>query len=136
MNIRTDALEGAALDWAVAKTLEPGAYWTSEEHLKTFKPSTDWAAAGPLIEKADINISRVARDATTESGKEVRTLDGWSASTTEASYWRTPKRSSGATPLVAAMRVVVKMKLGERVDLPFHLAKAQHLLAQAGSTAG
>lgn len=132
MKFNTTELTGAALDWAVAKTLEPGKFWTSAEHLKTFHPSTDWAIAGPIIEREDFNVTRVTRAETTERGTDILRMDGWSACTTESAYWRTPKRGFGPTPLVAAMRLLVATKLGDTVIVPDDVVATETELVPSG----
>jgi len=67
MKIKTSELTGAALDWAVAKCegwdvaddfwiTDPGEAGTGQP-LSDFRPSTDWAQGGPIIERKHINLS-------------------------------------------------------------------------------
>ena len=96
--MKTAELSGNALDWAVAMCEDDktkGA-WT----LSRFKPSTDWAAAGPIIERERIAVR------------------GW-----DGEEWVADIRSGfceqfGATPLIAAMRCYVASKLGDKIKLP------------------
>jgi hypothetical protein len=91
--MKTSELEGAALDWAVAQCegqIYQGPAWT--------KYSTDWAQAGPIIEREKIALYLNGDDGWTGE-------DGW-------------KRATGLTPLVAAMRCYVARKLGEEVETP------------------
>ena len=95
--MKTAELTGNALDWAVAMCEDDktkGA-WT----LSRFKPSTDWAAAGPIIERERIDVYG---------------FDGemWGAEDNFRS------RQYGETPLIAAMRCYVASKLGEEIKLP------------------
>ena len=104
--MKPSELTGAALDWAVSKTFEPGTYWTSFEHLETFKPSTDWAQGGPIIEREGIALRRFL-----ETGWEA---DRWQFKFAEPT-------ATGPTPLIAAMRCYVASKLGEDVSIPEEL---------------
>lgn len=81
MKIKTNLLAGAALDWAVAKSLgldiqfdpmgfktpqKPGGYWTMQpnngqaiqgcdKHIGSdYSPSTIWEQGGPIIERETI----------------------------------------------------------------------------------
>lgn len=99
--MKTAELSGNALDWAVAMCEDDktkGA-WT----LSRFKPSTDWAAAGPIIEREKIGI-------------DCDDQGVWFASydlSAESSWGAT-----GSTPRVAAMRCYVANKLGAEIKLP------------------
>ena len=116
MKIETSELSGAALDWAVAKCegyIDDCNTWMhgatiSEIEEGYYKPSTDWAQGGPIIEREAIAVSMG------EDG------DAWCA-------WFPLRQgiedSIGATPLVAAMRCYVASKLGEEVDILEELIK-------------
>jgi hypothetical protein len=91
--MKTSELQGAALDWAVAKCegqIYQGPAWT--------KYSTDWAQAGPIIEREMITVEWTGED------------------------WRTciwcDEKFLGPTPLIAAMRAYVASKLGDEVEIP------------------
>ena len=107
--MKTSELQGAALDWAVAKCEE---YETlmcrgKLETLFTengWTPSTDWAQGGPIIERERLLIQP-------EIGKE-------GAGNAWYCVAITPHDAYGATPLVAAMRCYVASKLGDEVDVP------------------
>lgn len=112
MNIKTNELSGRALDWAVAKC--ENADWSDEDaivNVTTFDDydgticnySTDWAQAGPIIERERIAIDFDG--------------DNWCASTNTK-----PLANYAPTPLVAAMRAYVASKLGDVVDVPGELA--------------
>jgi len=117
--MKTSELNGAALDWAVAKCediLHPWGYiriqdgrvmWiTPGDHENAdqwhrYSPSTDWAQGGQIIERELISIE--------QSDKY-----GWIAS-------RKGPCSIGPTPLVAAMRCYVARKLGDELQIPKEL---------------
>lgn len=114
--MKTSELQGAALDWAVAKcepddtlaiyfdedTGEPLCHddWESNQE---YKPSTDWAQGGAIIEREEISIVRVSSAL-------------WDAHMSNVNFFE-----SGATPLIAAMRCYVASKLGDEVDVPKEL---------------
>lgn len=101
--MKTAELSGNALDWAVAMCEDDktkGAWAFSR-----FKPSTDWAAAGPIIEREGMQLWK---------GGE------WCASIDQS--WNPPEFSTGETPLVAAMRCYVASKLGDEIKLPEELS--------------
>jgi hypothetical protein len=123
--MKTSELTGPALDWAVAQCesytckfddevsgawlvpAEP--YLFDEMPLGKFKPSTNWAQGGPIIERERIAIDGDAEDGTS-----------WAASTRDAAcYW------VGPTPLIAAMRCYVASKLGDEVDVPPELTNKE-----------
>ena len=112
--MKTSELQGAALDWAVAKC-ERWVAGTNDEDLVSFVlesspdemhfwPSTDWAQGGPIIEREGITVRRYT-DAL------------WDASMGRLDYV-----ADGPTPLIAAMRCYVASKLGEEVEVPHGLA--------------
>ena len=100
-------LTGAALDWAVAKCEDEEVYLVKEQ-LETrwtdngWKPSTDWAQGGPIIEREE--LSRLRCYGTNQ----------WECLNGEIVC-------EGATPLIAAMRCYVASKLGENIDIPDEL---------------
>jgi hypothetical protein len=107
--MRTSELQGAALDWAVAKCEGwPMDIWYDEDQMPMirddevpeWKPSTDWAQGGPIIERKGIELFR----------------------NNEKNYWFTSRArnqiGTGPTPLVAAMRCYVASKLGDEVEVP------------------
>jgi hypothetical protein len=113
--MKTSELTGAALDWAVAKcepddtlatyfdesTGEPLCHddWPNNQE---YKPSTDWADGGPVIEREQMWIHPLVD------------VDTWTAFNVNA-------RANGPTPLIAAMRCYVTSKLGDDVDIPQEL---------------
>jgi hypothetical protein len=73
-----------------------------------FKPSTDWAQGGPIIERERISIEHMA-------GAGDGGTDVWVATRIENPAF---SEEQGATPLIAAMRCFVASKLGDEVDVP------------------
>jgi hypothetical protein len=106
MKVKTNELSGAQLDWAVAKC-EGEEVRLVKDRLETlwtdngYKPSTDWAQGGPIIEREGIALGQTA--------------DGWEATCDGEVY------VYGKTPLIAAMRCCVASKLGEEVEIPTEL---------------
>jgi hypothetical protein len=111
--MKTNELTGAALDWAVAKcegvTVLPkmrGGCYVALDRGETvlLRYSTDWAQAGPIIEREGMQLWR---------GGE------WCASLDQS--FNPPDFQTGPTPLIAAMRCYVASKLGEEVEIPDEL---------------
>jgi hypothetical protein len=111
--MKTSELTGAALDWAVAKcedeevSLVKGQLetrWTDNG----WKPSSDWAQGGPIIEREVISLIHPKYDCWTAHCYD-KTLD-------DESY-----TLDGPTPLIAAMRCYVASKLGDEIDVPGEL---------------
>ncbi len=122
MQVKTQDLTGAALDWAVAKvdgieyrhagikcrTRLTGR--TFHHYTKpNFMPSTDWSQGGPLIEKHLIELG-------------APTAEGTFAGVWYASWeWGPPSGFFGSTPLIAACRAIVASALGDTVSVPKEL---------------
>lgn len=111
MKIKTSELQGAALDWAVAKCEGwPLDIWFDEDQLPMvrddevpeYKPSTDWSQGGPIIEREE--LSRLSCYNHNEWG----CLNG-------------DIFCDGPTPLIAAMRCYVTSKLGDEIEVPEEL---------------
>lgn len=109
--MKTSELQGAALDYAVAKCMgivsdETPKYAGNTEY--SFKPSTDWAHGGPLIEREGITTSPHS----THNGviREWKAGRDWPMS--HSPYY------FGPTPLIAAMRCYVASKMGEEINIP------------------
>ena len=113
--MKTRELQGAVLDWAVAKCageLDEQDYYLHEssgafmlergEISWVYSPSTNWSRGGPIIERERINIS--------DDGG-----DGWKADDS-IGHW-----GYGPTPLIAAMRCYVASIFGEEVEIPEEL---------------
>jgi hypothetical protein len=111
MKLKTSELQGAVLDWAVAKCEGKTKLYQIRrgdsrvidtdhpEYFEQYKRqhdeySTDWAQAGPIIEREGITVRRYT-DAL------------WDASIGRLDYV-----ADGPTPLIAAMRCYVASKLG------------------------
>ena len=107
MRVKTAGLIGPALDWAVAKCLQPGyeewrlIRWIEQE----FAPTANWSQGGPIIERENIDlISPTPSDPL------------W-----QAMQWRFAHGAKGPTPLIAAMRCFVASRLGDEVNVPEEL---------------
>ena len=115
--MKTSELSGAALDWAVAQIeLRANDPETNElmvtvgdDNGWTYRPSTDWAQGGPIIEREAISLC----------------WEGtvWVGSLFDAQADNKYEfNQSGPTPLIAAMRAHVASKLGETVNVPEDMA--------------
>ena len=120
MKIKTSELDGAQLDYAVAKCeeweveFEDGPLYFRGDYFHDgdpCKPSTNWGQGGPIIEREVINLGRHTWD---DSG-----VIRWGAS--KAGLFQGAPFSVGPTPLIAAMRCYVASKLGEEVAVPEEL---------------
>jgi hypothetical protein len=135
MKIKTSELTGAALDWAVAKCegvkveqLMGLSLWSSANWEQY---STDWAQAGPIIEREKIDLFQtgpVVEHENINLFTEKQTYpESWCASVTRYQNgrrlvgWRL--HQYGPTPLIAAMRCYVARELGDTVDIPEELCK-------------
>ena len=111
--MKTSELQGAALDWAVAKCEYPEAI---NDVWRNFRAecyySTDWAQGGPIIERERIATGFCSWDPAD------RQQAIWEAELYE--YGKRSKRQ-GPSPLIAAMRCYVASKLGDETELPEEL---------------
>lgn len=131
--IKTSELAGAALNWAVAKANSMDPYikryadvkkvelvWLDDFNTARF--AEDWSQGGPIIERELHNLFKWnqldpsapemwcgVHNRKTESGIYAINVDG-------------------PTPLIAAMRCFVASKLGDEVDVPDELVRAEELL--------
>jgi hypothetical protein len=122
MKIKTQDLIGPALDWAVGIAEQPdGAkvLW----HLMTggrWSPSQDWAQGGPIIEREGVNTFRynklVKSAPDVWCGHKVVPRPNMEGSTDMVAL-----NFDAPTPLIAAMRCYVAMKLGDEIELPQEL---------------
>lgn len=120
ISIKTSALIGPALDWAVVKCegedyiAESGVNGIGIEYEAT-NYSANWAQGGPIIERESIDIFTEKKSYP----------DSWLASV--ARYQNAKKlvgwriHQYGPTPLIAAMRCYVASKLGDTVQIPKEL---------------
>ena len=129
MKIQTSELTGAALDWAVAKCEGPNSvaacYYDEDDlpmcrdeapHME-WRPSTDWAQGGPIIEREGIDVHRV--NAEMWSAKLWVNNSGMTKN--PAQWFKHNIQTDGPTPLIAAMRCYVAFILGDEVDVPEEL---------------
>ena len=119
MLIKTSELEGAALDWAVAKAsgedefifTDAGGVMRHGALCRQWAPSELWSQGGPLIAER-ITCLVETRDACYADtwadagcyGKDLDSFDG-----------------QGPTLLIAAMRAIVAAELGDTADVPEEL---------------
>ena len=114
--MKVSELEGAELDYWVAKAEGWEADWKPPEHPGNYKIpgfgwsssagwnwSTDWSQGGPIIERETIQLN---------PGNAFPNCTVWWAKH-PAHGWTIV--SSGETPLIAAMRCFVASKFGEEV---------------------
>ncbi|MBL0581662.1 phage protein NinX family protein [Aeromonas caviae] len=111
--VKTEELDGHALDWAVAVANGlnaeknglrydlRGRPTVAGEFAVYYQPSKNWLQCGPLIEKYNICVS--AQGEPTE----------WSAS-----VGRSTDEMFGKTPMVAICRALVAEKVGDEVMVP------------------
>ncbi len=114
--MKTSELTRHALNWAVAKCegatdawRGDGPFWwdgvpciRSGGHDVNYRPSTDWAQGGPIIERERVDVlyeHDLRWIAVPQKGIE----------------------SYGPTPLIAAMRCYVASKLGDDIEIPEEL---------------
>ena len=106
------SLEGAALDWVVAKCeLGEAINEIDDPHFY----STDWALAGPIIEREGIALDCL---------RTCFVIDSWVATSEmvrEGDYYSPVIEFTGSTPLIAAMRCYVASVLGDEVEVPNEL---------------
>ena len=107
--MKTSELQGAALDWAVAKC--EGATETAPQKFYGWKGalfgySTNWAQGGPIIEREGINLENNPSRC------------HWIASTPAPEHRNGAVETVGLTPLIAALRCYVASKLGDEVEIP------------------
>lgn len=108
--MRVKDLEGAALDWAVARIEGFPADTARFIDIFIYQNRTgqgycysrDWSLAGPIIEREDIALRPQAQS------------EGWFAH----KVWGEQGESVGPTPLIAAMRCYVASKLGDEIEVP------------------
>jgi hypothetical protein len=127
MKLKTSELQGAVLDWAVAKAegielsngcynrlLVDGRMSTGQKMLTPYNPSTDWALAGPIIEREWLDVTPWPNESDEDWVGNARTRQHCCV-------------AFGPTPLIAAMRCYVASKFGDdlvlfKVEVPNELA--------------
>ena len=114
--MKTSELTGAALDWAVQIAegyVQPDPI---DFARNCFKPSTDWAQGGPIIEREGITLGRTEQ-------KSYVGQPPWVSYLLEHLFMDEYEHEyqHGDTPLIAAMRCYVASKLGDDVDVPEEL---------------
>jgi hypothetical protein len=114
--MKTNELTGAALDWAVAKcegfdpeTLNTKTGVVYSLRYGVYRPSSDWAQGGPIIEREGIGFDQYAD------------YPRWQAFTPAPEQPSGQAVCNGPTPLIAAMRCYVASKLGDEVYVPEEL---------------
>ena len=144
VEVKTEELVGPALDWAVAKSCGYecgrlprigntfgcnlpnglqyvigrlcGASIAEELNARFFRPSTDWAQGGPLLDKYDISLNGGFADGDWDRRVIYATLrDG-----NHGDYGQLAL-ATGPTRLISACRAVVRYKLGDIVPVPKEL---------------
>lgn len=115
MKIKTANLQGAALDWALAKC--EGRTWEAAESFTAYhdegemRYSTDWSQGGPIIEREGITL----RVNASLPGYWVAFIDFGGSNT------NVKARQSAPAPLVAAMRCFVASRMGDEIEIPDEL---------------
>jgi hypothetical protein len=118
MKIKTTELQGEALDWAVAKC-EVGDAINEIDDPHFY--STDWALAGPIIERDGINVFMDDEKwAAYASHSLPQNFYGTSTEDKIPVSWKYVTQNPGS-PLVAAMRCYVASVLGDEVEVPKEL---------------
>ena len=125
MKIKTADLIGSALDWAVAvvEGLTEENAWTTVEIFKAARAgglywySTDWNAAGPLIERDCIGLEKHRL----EGQRQWAACDWHPVVVQGHTCLERSKFAYGPTQLIAAMRAVVASHLGDEIEIPEEL---------------
>lgn len=108
MEVKTSDLTLLALDWAVAKCegLMMGKIAIDGITQGFYKPSTNWAQGGPIIERERIRIDCPWNPGPFEATCKIDGVTAW---------------TRGPTVLIAAMRCYVTSKLGDDIEVPTEL---------------
>jgi hypothetical protein len=128
--MKTSELTGAALDWAVAKCEGHNVFikhapvqvmYTPERKRSwyTYRPSTNWAQGGPIIDREDIAMSSTPDGLWAAYAPKGTRLVQHGGQAVEVFNWT--YKQQGYTPLIAAMRVYVASKLGDDIEIPKEL---------------
>ena len=118
--VKTNELQGEALNLAVAHCVE----WSKKFPIFTdWKPmskgnySTDWALAGPIIEREKLGVwwaTHYVDDDGVEYGNHWYAEPGCTDDNADKPY----SVAFGPTPLIAAMSCYVVSQLGDEVKVP------------------
>ncbi len=114
MKIKVSEATGLVLNWLVAVANGWQETYSAEALLKVaqdYSPSTDWALAGPIIEREKIDCIADPNGKDVWMGQLYATRLGGQC----------VKRGYGPTPLIAACRCYVASKLGDEVEVPEEL---------------
>jgi hypothetical protein len=115
MKVKTNELTGAALDWAVAKCECEG--FDPDHNPTDLKFSTDWALAGPIIEREKIGVwwaTHYVDDDGVEYGNHWYAEPACTDDNADKPY----RVAVGPTLLITAMRCYVVNKLGDEIEIP------------------
>lgn len=126
MKVKTSELQGAALDWAVAKcegyfdmdmaSVHDGV--VNVFYFPAWQPSTDWSQGGPIIEREKIGVwwaTHYVDEDGVEYGNHWYAEMGCTDENVDSRYCGV---ADGPTPLITAMRCYVASKLGDEIELP------------------
>ena len=102
--MKTSELQGAALDWAVAKCVGWEEQWKLRHvrYPEMYAFTTDWQQGGPIIEREKLFL--------------IPHQGHWSSRPYAGGDF-----TYGPTPLIAAMRCYVASKMGDEVEIPEEL---------------
>ena len=130
--MKTQDLIGAQLDWAVAKCegyecefgdevsgpwlVPQEGYLHDEKPLASFRPTTDWNLAGPIITQEGINLTMLV-----EGEVDPEDVGSWCAAYDRDNFGDGEKSCTASTPLIAAMRVYIMAKFGDEINIPEEL---------------
>ena len=123
--MKTSELSGVALDWAVAKcegfVQADDPPW--EAGYEPFAYSTDWALAGPIIEREHVRLQPTITAGGYRAPGTVDAVKAMIELPNGATAYRPDAvvTGYGPTPLIAAMRAYAIDKLGSVVEIPTEL---------------
>ena len=129
--VKTDELIGAALDWAVAKcegfVQADDPPW--EAGYEPFAYSTDWALAGPIIEREHVRLQPTITAGGYRAPGTVDAVMAMIELPNGATVYRPGAvvTEYGPTQLIAAMRCYCCAKLGDEIEIPEELQLCQQL---------
>jgi hypothetical protein len=120
--MKTSELQGAALDWAVARCevtehIEEFDYFFLKNRANGFcYYSMNWALGGPIIEREKLTVAPSDQKSYVEQ-------EAWTSYRIKTLFTDQGDidYQTGPTPLIAAMRCYVASKLGDTVEIPEEL---------------